>query len=169
MPCPALRILHHVASKSEISASMKPLLIAVSLLINVALALMAVARAPSAPPALRNFFSAHSSFSTGTAENKTSRGLAASRPTSVAPLWSQLTSDDPATMIARLRAAGFPAAVIRALVGSEVNSRYLARLRAFTDPDPNTPYWKGSPVLADRLTPERMAEYNQLLLERARV
>ncbi|MEO6568997.1 MAG: hypothetical protein ABIO94_09575 [Opitutaceae bacterium] len=123
---------------------MKTFLIAISLALNMTLVATFAVRPKLAPHAFQDFFSRHG-FSRS--EEVTSAKPTAQRsPAAVSarPLWSTLASDDPATLVARLRAAGFPASLIRALVTSEIGARYNARMRALIEPDPNTPFWKSS-------------------------
>ncbi|MEO7411980.1 MAG: hypothetical protein ABIZ81_01370, partial [Opitutaceae bacterium] len=123
---------------------MKTFLIAISLALNLALVATFALRPKLAPPAFRDFFSRDASSPTSTgspAKPTTSKPAPA---TSARPLWATLASDDPATLVARLRAAGFPASLIRAVVSSEVGARYNARIRALIEPDGSTPFWRGS-------------------------
>jgi hypothetical protein len=149
---------------TRLPSPVKPLLIAASLLLNVVLALMVAARSPSSPPALRDFFSRPGS--PADSNGAATKISATPSPTfsKNRPLWSTLVSDDPATLVARLRAAGFPASIIRALVSSQINARYNTRLRPFTEPDGNT-FWKNTNVL----NAERMAEYIRIEQERSRI
>lgn len=148
---------------------MKPLLIVVSLILNAAFIGTAAVRPSLAPPPLRDFFSRHfSSDNSGAPSVAISKPPAAHVAPAARPLWSTIASGDPAALIARLRAAGFPASIIRDLVSSEINRRYTDRMRALTEPDPNTPYWKASSSFSS-LNPARMEEYYQNMRERSRV
>jgi DNA-binding transcriptional MerR regulator len=143
-----------------------PSIIAGSLAANAAL-FGALAWQPSfAPPAFRDFFTRHFHVADATAgaapDASAARGAAKARP-----LWAVLKSDDLPTLIARLRAAGFPPSVIREIVRLQVSARYNARLAALMEPDPSLPFWKVSPYVWN--DPKRQEEINQLQRERAKV
>lgn len=56
--------------------------------------------------------------------------------------WSQLHTDDLRSLVKRLRALGFPADVIRAIVTTEVNAQFKAKRLELLDQNPAKPYWK---------------------------
>lgn len=56
--------------------------------------------------------------------------------------WEQLRHDDLPTLVARLRAAGFPPAMLRAAVSALVNERFAPRRRAIESAS-EKPFWKG--------------------------
>lgn len=58
--------------------------------------------------------------------------------------WTDLKSDDPATFIANLRAAGYSEAEIRALLSFQLNQKVTARRRELVGLTPDTPYWRGT-------------------------
>jgi hypothetical protein len=122
---------------------MKALILAVSLAANLA-CLAAVAFKPAlAPPAFRDFFARHLSFATTDAAPATPAAAAASpAKKSPVPLWATLHSDDLATVVARMRAAGFPIYAIRATLNALVDASYGARMRALITPDASQPFWK---------------------------
>src|SRR5882724_11099292 len=122
-----------------------PLLLAVSLLANGALLGALALRPALAPPAFRDFFARHfsSAGEPGTAAPTATRAAPAPKE----KLWAALDQGgDLATLVARLRAAGFPAAIIRDVIRTQVNARYDARLRALQESDPNVPFWKQRPA-----------------------
>ena len=132
-----------------------PLLLALSLAANAAL-LAALALRPSlAPPAVRDFLPR---------PDRSAPPLAAAPrplPAAAAPprtplLWPALSTDNLREFVARLRAAGFPAAIIRALVTAEIQRRYLPRLAALEDPDPSTPFWKLPSFAVANADPDRL-------------
>ncbi len=144
-----------------------PLLLAGSLTANIALFGALAWRPALAPPAFRDFFQRnfHADDAGGVPRPVTA---ATTTATSAAkPLWSSLRTDDLPTLIARLRGAGFPAAVIREIVRQQVSARYNARLAALMTPDPNLPFWKVSPYGPN--DSKRQEEINQLDRERAKV
>jgi hypothetical protein len=146
---------------------MKPLIIAVSLLANAALLATFAFRPALAPPAVRDFFARHFSSADATTGSAPPH-MSASAPRTAAPhpLWSEVRSDELATLIARLRAAGFPPSVVREIVRNQVNARYSARIRALTEPDLNTPYWK-LPAYSYGADSKNLVELNQLEHERS--
>ncbi len=142
-----------------------PLFLAGSLLANAAI-LGALAWQPVlSPPIFRDFFTRNFHAADPAAPASVGR-IAAPKP-EASPLWSALQSGDPATLIARLRAAGFPPSVIREILRTQVNARYNARLAALMEPDPNVPYWRAGPSFYGG-DPKRQEEINQLQRERAK-
>lgn len=59
----------------------------------------------------------------------------------VAALWQQLRAENLPTLVARLRAAGFPPTVVRSLIAGEVDARFAARRQAITHEQADSPYW----------------------------
>jgi hypothetical protein len=118
-------------------------LLFVSLAVNSAL----VAALVGQFPALTNLgvtIAGGSNATPGSAKTKTdsSAAKAASHDTG-AQIWGLLrTSDDLPTLIARLRAAGFPPSEIRAIVAAEIGERFTARRKELTAAQTVTPYWK---------------------------
>ncbi len=145
-----------------------PLLLAASLAAN-ALLFGALAFQPAlAPPAFRDFFTRHFHADDPVAEP--APAVVPPPPAEKIKLWAALETDDLGSLIARLRAAGFPPEIIRAVVQAEVNARYNARLRALQDPDPNTPFWKiPSSMVAFGATSKTREEINQLQRERTKL
>jgi hypothetical protein len=142
---------------------MRPSLVAASGLLNVALLAAIVVRPDLAPPAIGQLFARLPNRDQPAPPPPAAKQV---RPRS-AVVWPALYSSDPALMISRLRTAGFPAGLIRALVSAEVSARYDAEIRRLQDPDPNVPFWKlatGFYLTGDR----RFEELNRLYRERAR-
>jgi hypothetical protein len=74
---------------------------------------------------------------TAAAQNK------AGTSSSPVQIWSLLrTSDDLPTLIARLRAAGFPPSVVRSVVAAEIGEQFAARRKELTSQQTVAPYWK---------------------------
>jgi hypothetical protein len=84
-------------------------------------------------------------------------------------LWTALDAGpDLTTLVARLRAAGFPPEIVRAMVMAEISARYDGSIRAIFDPDPNTPFWQlGSTMFGSG--DKRMEQYSALQRERAKI
>ena len=146
---------------------LRPVLLTGSLLANAGL-LAALAYEPSlAPPAFRDFFArgARLPVDTNGATAATSSTPAKTK-TPPGGLWTNLHSGSLKDLVARMQAAGFPIWAIRAVVASEVNGRYNARMRDLMQPDPNAPYWKTSTNMF--MDPTRMAEYMKLSNERTK-
>ncbi len=57
-------------------------------------------------------------------------------------LWSNLQGGDIKGMVARLRAAGFPPSVVRALVMAQVQQQFAARRAALLAQQPERQFWK---------------------------
>jgi hypothetical protein len=63
-------------------------------------------------------------------------------PEATAELWAQLSSAELPVLVQRLREAGFPPHVIRAIVSGQLGSAYLAKRRQL-DPEGETrPFWR---------------------------
>ena len=152
-----------------------PLLLIGSLLANAAFVTTFALRPALAPPALRDFFLSSSAkaeaesaaraqaqqVATARAKADTARGLA-----SQALLWSALQSDDLRTLVARLRAAGFPASIVRAVVTAQVDTHFNARMKALVRVVENTPFWKPTPANSF-YNPKFFEEMNQASRERS--
>ena len=150
---------------------MKPFLIAVSLLVNVALVAAFTLRPARMPSAFRNYFTFGSGSATddGAVRAATAKSKAATRAPAAdhAKLWTALHSDDLATFVARLRAAGFPIYAIRAILQNEVSSRYDARWRELIQTDSSAPFWKSTQPIGSG--PKQIAELLQLSGERSKL
>lgn len=144
----------------------KGFIIAGSVALNGACLAALVMHPAFAPLDVRDYFSRH--FHGGVA-------VRASVPKSPKPeperkkLWPALDSGgDLSTLVARLRQAGFPPEIIRAMVLAEMSTRYDSRMRALFEADPGTPFWK----LASNFFStgdKRMDQYSQLQRERAKL
>jgi len=58
-----------------------------------------------------------------------------------------LESPDLTTLVARLRAAGFPPAILRSIIDAEIEARFAPRIQELTRELNETPYWKPDPSL----------------------
>lgn len=147
------------------------LLLVGSVAANAALLGLFAARPALAPPAFRDFFTSDQQRAAQlAAEKQTAAAHAAALAKATAPkppLWSALATDDLRTLITRLRAAGFPPAVIRSVVDRQISQLFAPRLRALENADPNLPFWKLPPSysMGDR----RLEDINQLYRERSRL
>jgi hypothetical protein len=130
--------------------------------------LAAFAFRPSlAPSAVRPFFVRH--FQSAPARPAPTPKPAVPKPVARTQLWTALDAGpDLTTLVARLRAAGFPPEIVRAMAMAEVSARYDARMRAIFEPDPHTPFWKlGSSMFGSG--DKRMEQYSALQRERAKI
>jgi hypothetical protein len=57
-------------------------------------------------------------------------------------VWPDLQTDDLSALAARLRASGFPPAVIRAILAAQIDGLFAARRKALMSADANLPFWK---------------------------
>lgn len=131
--------------------------------------LLAFALRPTAVPMpVRDFFARH--FSSSSRRSAGSANPAPPpKPVERRKLWPTLdTAGDLATLIGRLRGAGFPADIIRAMVLSEISARYDTKLRTFFEPDGNTPFWKMQSNIIGS-DDKRMQEYARVQRERAKL
>ncbi len=141
------------------------LLLTSSLAANAALFGALAWRPALAPPAFRDFFARN--FHVADAALATPSSPVVERAPPARPLWTLLQTDDLRTLVARLRAAGFPPAVIREILRTQVNARYNSRLTALMEPDPKVPYWRvGSSFYG--VDAKRNEEINQLQRDRAK-
>jgi hypothetical protein len=53
-----------------------------------------------------------------------------------------LQTDDLSTLAARLRASGFPPALVRAILAAQIDEQFAARRKALRSADANLPFWK---------------------------
>ncbi len=134
----------------------------ISLGLNVALVLVLLLRPGLAPAAVRGLFGRYiREPSRSIAQGPKPPAAVAAKP----KLWSMLASDELHTLIARLRAAGFSAEVIRAIIRSEVDKHYDPLFQAIRENDPNTPAWKLPPLYYTN-GDKRMITQEQLQRER---
>lgn len=153
------------------------LLLAGSLLGNAALVGALIVQPSRLPAPLRDLFSADTpraaasppvTPSSALSSQPASRGSQLSTLNSQLPLWPALASDDLRTLVARLRAAGFPAHVIRSVIERRLSDLYTPRLRALEQADPNTPFWKiPSPYYS--AGDKRLEDINLLYRERTKL
>jgi len=130
-----------------------PLVFGLSLVLNVALAVFLVRGSSfSGAESLRSA-SATSAQSAASTSLKIDSGI-----------WTAVQTSDLPAMVARLRAAGFPPDVIRAILGTELGEQFIAR-RQELDPEETTrPFWKTRPA-----NPKITAEILRLSREHAKI
>ena len=79
-------------------------------------------------------------------------------------LWPTLVTPDLPALLARLRAAGFPPSIIRAVVTAQVEEEFVARREKINGPKRNLPPWK---VALDETNPARRVANGALDREQA--
>lgn len=139
-----------------------PLLLTVSLAANAALAATFALRPALAPPAIRDWFvsdkerAATLAIEAAAAQTKAAAEAKAAAARK-AGVWESLQDGDIKTFIARLRAAGFSPAVIRAIVDARLEKTFASRMAELAS-NTDKPYWK----------PESLGLYNNPKLNEAR-
>ncbi|HTZ20244.1 MAG TPA: hypothetical protein VMC06_05115 [Opitutaceae bacterium] len=58
-------------------------------------------------------------------------------------VWPDLQTDDLSALAARLRASGFPPALVRAILAAQLDEQFAARRKALRSAEANLPFWKG--------------------------
>jgi hypothetical protein len=143
-----------------------PLLLAGSLATNAVILGLFAWQPVLSPPAFRNFFARNFSAGDPAGAAAGRSGQAAVPAATGTSAWAAYRSDDFPTLIARLRAAGFPPNVIRDILRTQVSARYNPRLTALLEPDPNVPYWRAPPSFFGDA--KRQEAINQIQRERAK-
>lgn len=93
-------------------------------------------------------------------------GAAPSVPRQIltAEAWETLQSGDLKTLVANLRAAGFPPQIVRAIVGAMLHEQYAERRRKIMGEQPDVPYWKPA-TMATLFSSPQMSALRQLARE----
>ncbi len=127
------------------------LFLAVSLAGNVSLVALFVNRPALAPPAFRDLFTnqakraaqaAEQSHALRASEAARAKAAATRAAAERAKIWPALASDDLATLVARLRAAGFSAVAIRGVVNTRLDAWFRTRMKELAGDPADTPFWK---------------------------
>jgi hypothetical protein len=118
-------------------------LLAGSAAINVALLATLLARPALVPAPVRALFPGAKPSEPVVPSSAARR---APSPAPTAPLWTALETSDLPTLISRLRAAGFPPAVISAVLGARIEAQFSARMRALASTLESVPFWRPSPT-----------------------
>jgi len=146
--------------------TLRVFLIAGSLVLNGACITAFAIRPAIAPAPVRDFFVR--TFAR-TADAPIVPKAAAPKKIARQALWPSLDAGaDLKTLIGRLRAAGFPPEIVRAMAQAEISARYDVKMRSMFEPDPNTPFWK---LTTNFMTSgdNRMEQYSALQRERAKL
>jgi hypothetical protein len=124
------------------------LLICFSVL-NVGLISAFVSRPALAPPGVRKLLPDQDAPpATPSAEQSSKPGAPARSKiaqSTIGELWSSLHSSDLRTLVRQLRAAGFPPAMVRAIVDAEVERQFSPRMKELMKTVAETPYWRQQP------------------------
>jgi hypothetical protein len=83
-------------------------------------------------------------------------------------LWQSLHSTDLATLVQRLRSAGFPPAMVRAIADAEVERQFSPRIKELMKTSTETPYWRADPGYYSG-NPKLFESVSQIYRERSRV
>jgi hypothetical protein len=137
---------------------------------NVACFALLALRPALAPPAFRDFFArlGGGAAPAAAAAPKTATPQPEAAAPGRVPRWSGLATDDLPALIARLRGAGFSSAMIRAIVGAQIEARFRDRMNALTGVLADTPFWKPEPTNSNN-NPAFFEQLNQIYRERARL
>jgi hypothetical protein len=138
-----------------------------SLALNLGLVGLFNAKPQFAPPRFRGAF-VPGMVPDASAQPAVPKRTPTKSPAPASKLGPALVTDDLAALVSQLRARGFPAGVIREIVRAEVGARYNPRLRALSDPDPNTPFWQ-LPSRTFEINTKRLEEMRALELERSKL
>ncbi len=152
------------------------LLLAASATLNAALVTVVVLRPTLFPAALREHLPADKETTRAAAESRRAAQASAARAEAARAkaeaearrVWLTLDSADLRTFVARLRAAGFPASVIRAVVAARIEGQFTARMNALAGVIEATPFWKPTP-LNSYTNPKLTEERSQIYRDRARL
>ena len=147
--------------------TLRVFLITASLLLNGACIFAFALRPAIAPVPVRDFFIRTFGRTADSPIAKPRSTAAKALPRQ--QLWPSLDAGgDLKTLVARLRAAGFPPEIVRAMALAEISARYDARIQAMLEPDPNTPFWK---LTTNVMAPgdNRLEQLNALQRERAKL
>ncbi len=145
---------------------MKPshLVLTATLAANIILVAVCVLRPTRAPAGIRGLIP-HASV-------PAAAPVASTPPPPTAPptlTWSAVANDDLSALVSRLRAAGFPARLIRSIVGTEINRRFAAQTRDLFSPLLDQPDWKTPTVRAFFFDPQFSPKYSELVRARSKL
>jgi hypothetical protein len=140
----------------------------------VLLAVFVTRRADTAPAIGENTSAGSATSATGHVLDDTRRdtpdvrGTAAKIKSTASSLWAAVDSPDLPTLIARLRAAGFPPHIVREIVSARIDALFAGRMKEIAVAPANQAYWKSDRV-AGGFMPQYYESMNQLYRERTRM
>ncbi|MFT3868379.1 MAG: hypothetical protein QM715_07765 [Nibricoccus sp.] len=141
---------------------MKPLalLLALSIAANAALAFLLV-RPKNTPATGPSVNLSTVQVSANLPDGSGAPGAASSIAGVDAKTWSNLQSSDIKALAERLRAAGFPPSLIRAIVAAQIGERYSAQRKALLANQADEPYWQRNNFSFDPKLMSAMRELNK--------
>ena len=142
-------------------------LLSVSAVLNVVLIAAVIARPALVPTAIWEFLPGLAPTARAAPTASQAPPAADSTAGRMAPLWTAFGSSDLPTLIAQLRAAGFPPAVIQAIAAARIEGQFTSRLRALAAQVENAPFWRPS-VTSMSNNARFFEERTQIYRERAR-
>ncbi len=145
-------------------------LLAGSLAVNVALVVVCAFQPAIAPPLFRDAFASSSAPPSSVASADASTKTVAV-PHAAAPLgrvWESVRSDDLRAFVANLRSAGFSPAMIRAMVGAQIDIRFRDRMKDLVGTVKDTPFWKPD-AMSSMNSPKFFEAYNQIYRDRSKM
>lgn len=125
-----------------------PLFLLGSLAVNAAFVTLYFVRFPSGTSAPAAATSATNKTAAKTAPSPSAE-ISAAETAALAQVRTHLQNGDLATLVARLRAAGFSASMIRTIVAAQVNEQFTARRKELLGAQEDRPFWKGQQNLFD--------------------
>jgi hypothetical protein len=151
------------------------LLVAGSLGANVALGAVYLSRLHSAPTPTDASTAAgsHATPDHSVAGGKTASSLPGATADATASVdgktWASLNTADIHALVARLRAAGFPPAVIRAIVTREINESFKARREQLLPSREDRPFWQTNGPGLNGYDPKYFAAMRDLAREQGKL
>jgi hypothetical protein len=143
-----------------------PLLLIVSLVGNLALVALVITTPADTRRPNSQTSSAASAAAAAAGQSSAAKAAALADTKGIDPkTWSSLAGEDFSTLVARLRAAGFPPSLVRAIVRAQVTESFAARRKALLPPKGDTPFWKADQP-AD---PKTLAALRALSLEQSKL
>lgn len=121
-----------------------PLVLIGSLAVNAAFVTLYFVHPPSGPSAATAAASATIKTAAKSA-TPPSQDITEAQTAALTQVWTQLQTGDLTTLVARLRAAGFSAAMIRSIVAAQVNEQFSARRKELFAEQGDRPFWKSQP------------------------
>jgi hypothetical protein len=153
--------------------TLRVLLLVGSAALNAALLAAFLAKPALVPPPLRTYLqrdSAGAGAAAAAPSPPKEMAIAgpSAQPTTASDLWSALHSADLATLVSRLRAAGFPASIVRAIIDAEIERQFSPRIKELLRSMNETPFWKPDPSYFSG-NAKVFEEVSQIYRERSRV
>jgi hypothetical protein len=139
--------------------------LAVSLAANAALLALLLLRPPSSPSAPAGASAPTSATGAAPATRSADSALSPADLASLTRSRELLATDDLPALVARLRAAGFPPRIVRAIVTARVVEMFGAKRNAVIAQQEVVPYWRNAQGLPD--DPKAVAEVARLFREQA--